>query len=168
MQKLTGHTSEQTAYVVDDYPYGYVLRCKIRYWIETTKRGQRFCSQTTNPKRSVEFWNKPKKSTYSDHITMYLNEDNHVTYHSISIEYRNLADWEAYIAKFGLDLASDPVLAERYKMMKIVEEARKHIKIEIAKPAMTPEEADAREEASRNAPRRAFAYALHKYNKGEL
>ncbi len=37
---LFGHTDETTAYVVDDYPFGYKLKCSIRYWIETdAKRG---------------------------------------------------------------------------------------------------------------------------------
>lgn len=62
---LSGHTSEATAYVVDDYPYGFRLRCKIRYWIERkAKNGDRFVSQTTNPKLSYEKWNAPKASTY--------------------------------------------------------------------------------------------------------
>ncbi len=62
---LLGHTSEETAYLVNDYPYGFRLRCQIRYWMEyDKKRGFRFCSQTTNPKREGTHWNKPKKSTY--------------------------------------------------------------------------------------------------------
>lgn len=61
------HTSPETAYVVEDYPYGFRLRCKIRYWIEAHPRhGFRFVSQTTNPKVSGEVWNKPKASIYSD------------------------------------------------------------------------------------------------------
>ena len=57
---LSGHTSPATAYTVDDYPYGFRLRCKIRYWLEyTPKRGVRLWSQTTNPKRPGEVWNKP-------------------------------------------------------------------------------------------------------------
>ena len=51
-QILQGHTSPETAYVVDDYPYGYTLRCRIRYWLEVNERhGVRFVSQTTNPMR---------------------------------------------------------------------------------------------------------------------
>jgi hypothetical protein len=34
MQILKGHISQETAYLVDDYPYGFRLRCKIRYWLE--------------------------------------------------------------------------------------------------------------------------------------
>ena len=71
-------------HMVDDYPYGFRLRCKIRYWIETTKRGQRFVSQTTNPKKAGEHWNKPKKSTYSDLLALYLDENDHVKYDALS------------------------------------------------------------------------------------
>ena len=59
------HTSPESAYVVDDYPYGFRLRCRIRYWIETDpKHGCRMVSQTSNPKRPGLVWNKPKASTY--------------------------------------------------------------------------------------------------------
>ena len=66
---LNGHTSPETAYVVQDYPYGYRLRCKIRYWLETATKGAkagetRCMSQTTNPKLTGEHWNTPKGSTY--------------------------------------------------------------------------------------------------------
>ena len=61
-QALKGHTSADTAYVVDDYPYGFRLRTQIRYWLETNKNGTRFVSQTLNPKTGA--WNKPKASTY--------------------------------------------------------------------------------------------------------
>lgn len=61
---LAGHVSPDTAFVVDDYPYGWKLRTKIRYWIETKKgHGQRFVSQTLNPK--TDKWNKPKAGTYN-------------------------------------------------------------------------------------------------------
>lgn len=74
------HTSPETAYVVEDYPYGFRLRCKIRYWLEYSKtHGYRFVSQTTNPKRAGEHWNAPKKSTYVDlAAVLYINEDGHL------------------------------------------------------------------------------------------
>jgi hypothetical protein len=67
---LHGHTSENTAYLVDDYPYGRRLRCKIRYWIETATKGakkgrQRFMRQTTDARRDNTTWNKPHGSTYA-------------------------------------------------------------------------------------------------------
>jgi hypothetical protein len=76
LKVLAGHTSPETAYVVEDYPYGFRLRCKIRYWIETKKgHGQRFCSQTTNPKIAGEHWNKPKCGTYSVLLVLVAQDD---------------------------------------------------------------------------------------------
>ena len=76
---LHGHTSEATAYVVADYPYGYTLRTSIRYWLEgpKAKKGWRFVSQTMNPKTNR--WNKPKASTYIEWgAAMYLDDKGHV------------------------------------------------------------------------------------------
>lgn len=75
MKTLSGHTTPESAFVVDDYPYGFRLRTQIRYWIETKKgHGQRFCSQTLNPKTGK--WNKPKASTYHVIAVMTLDESN--------------------------------------------------------------------------------------------
>ncbi len=76
---LYGHISPETAYVVEDYPWGFRLRTTIRYWIESKDSkngGQRFVSQTINPKTGR--WCEPKRSTYSEVEILYLNEDNHV------------------------------------------------------------------------------------------
>jgi hypothetical protein len=80
MQILSGHVSPESAYVVDDYPYGFRLRCKIRYWLEyAPRKGFRFVSQTTNPKAAGEVWNKPKASTYASIAgAMFLDDSNHV------------------------------------------------------------------------------------------
>lgn len=65
VQILKGHLSPMTAYTVDDYPYGFRLRCHIRYWLEhDTRHGVRLVSQTSNPKKG-NAWNKPKASTYA-------------------------------------------------------------------------------------------------------
>jgi hypothetical protein len=65
LEYLKGHTSPESAYLVEDYPYGFTLRCQIRYWLEYRKgHGFRLVSQTTNPKRAGHPWNKPKASTY--------------------------------------------------------------------------------------------------------
>ena len=75
LRLLLGHTSPETAFVQPDYPYGRRLRCQRRCWIETDARhGQRFCAQTTDPKRAYEHWNAPKKSTYSALAVMFLDE----------------------------------------------------------------------------------------------
>jgi len=101
MEILKGHTSPETAYVVDDYPYGFRLRCKIRYWLEFHKtHGFRLVSQTTNPKRG-DIWNKPKASTYCKFGgCMYLDEANHVTWSGLT-EYTSGAEAEAWRRTFG-------------------------------------------------------------------
>lgn len=76
---LYQHTSPETAYVVEDYPWGFRLRTTIRYWIESKDAkngGQRFGSQTINPKTGQ--WCKPKYSTYSPIMVMYLDEKEHI------------------------------------------------------------------------------------------
>jgi len=99
---LTGHTSPETAYVVEDYPYGFRLRCKIRYWVEfKPKKGFRFVSQTTNPKRPGEVWNKPKASTYSLFGgAMFLDENEHVQFSGLS-EYSDGAEAKAWAETYG-------------------------------------------------------------------
>ena len=101
MKILTGHISPETAYVSDDYPYGFRLRCSIRYWLEyAPKKGFRLVSQTTNPKRG-NVWNKPKASTYSKFGgAMYLNEEGHVTWSGLT-EYCNGAEAAAWLERFG-------------------------------------------------------------------
>ena len=105
MKPLYGHTSPETAYVVDDYPYGFRLRCKIRYWLEYKDGfGWRFVSQTTNPKKG-NIWNKPKCSTYVDFgACMFLNEENHVHWTGVGL-YSDLEKLEKFVADFpGADL----------------------------------------------------------------
>ena len=98
MKILSGHTSPETAYVVADYPYGFTLRCQIRYWLEyNAKRGFRFVSQTSNPKRG-NVWNKPKASTYCRFGgCMFLDDNGHVQWSGLS-EYcsgQEANDWQA-------------------------------------------------------------------------
>lgn len=110
MKQLTGHTSPETAFVVNDYPYGFTLRCKIRYWVETTKHGQRFCSQTTNPRKSssVDIWNKPKKDTYNRFVTLLLDNDETsekygYVYHAGCSHYTEPEKVKAYLDKYIIE-----------------------------------------------------------------
>lgn len=98
---LKGHISPETAYEVADYPYGFRLRCKIRYWLEVDKkRGVRFVSQTTNPKRG-DVWNKPKASTYSSFGgCMFLDSNSHVQWAGLS-EYSDAAEVRAWLALYA-------------------------------------------------------------------
>ncbi len=108
---LTGHTSPETAYVVNDYPYGFTLRCKIRYWLEYKRgHGFRLVSQTTNPKRQPrpidnidrngEVWNKPKASTYGGLAAMYLDEKAHVQWSSVGM-FDDAATLEKFAERFA-------------------------------------------------------------------
>jgi hypothetical protein len=126
MQLLTGHVSPETAFLVDDYPYGFRLRCKIRYWIEFhPKRGFRFFSQTTNPKRG-NVWNKPKASTYARFGgAMYLDGDNHVQWRGLT-EYSDAAEAKAFREQYGAGVpeAGRPLL-DKWVAAKIAYEASK-------------------------------------------
>ena len=104
LELLHGHTSEDTALVVDDYPYGRRVRTKIRYWIETTKHGDRMCSQTLHP--TGGYWNKPKKSTYNPVGFLFRQaETGHVKWTALHIwpGKEKLAEWQPIIAEHGND-----------------------------------------------------------------
>lgn len=73
---LHGHVSPETAFVVEDYPYGFRLRCRQRHWLETKAgHGVRHVTQTTNPKQSGHPWNKPKAGTYSRGLYFLYQDD---------------------------------------------------------------------------------------------
>lgn len=85
---LYGHDSPANAYVVDDYPYGFRLRCKIRYWVEfNPTKGYRMFSQTTNPKiQGKEVWNKPKASTFTELAgCLYLDSSDKVQFGTLGV-----------------------------------------------------------------------------------
>lgn len=128
---LTGHVSQDTAYLVTDYPYGFRLRCQKRYWIEWTKNGARLVEQTSNPKRAGLVWNAPKKSTYSDLKALYLDENGHVQSWGISLEWSDSDKWNGWLEKFGHTLPELPQIQALLNNAPIIFEARKHIKIEI-------------------------------------
>ena len=103
------HISAETAYMQDDYPYGYVLRCKKRSWLDVHKtRGVRLMEQTTDPRRPGVYWNKPKASTYSRFAgAMILVDEEHngrtiecVRWVGLD-EYSNGKEAADYVEKFG-------------------------------------------------------------------
>lgn len=100
VQVLQGHTSPETAFVVNDYPYGRKLRCQIRYWVETATKGskagqQRFMRQTTDPRRDNEVWNAPKGSTYVGQAIMYKDPAT------------GYVEWTGVSAEFGISPEQD-------------------------------------------------------------
>jgi len=85
---LYNYTSEEKSYLVEDYPWGFRLRTKKRYWIETQDKstgGQRFCSQTLDPKTG--YWCKPKKGTYSPIKIMYITDNGYVDH--VTVEFND-------------------------------------------------------------------------------
>jgi hypothetical protein len=72
---LYNHNSLETAYLIEDYPYGR-LRCRMKAWLEYREgKGFRYCTQTENPKNLR--WNAIKHSTYMlVACNMYINSDN--------------------------------------------------------------------------------------------
>lgn len=75
---LQGCVSAETAFVQNDYPYGRQLRCKRRNWLEFKPGktgGFRYVHQTSDPKSSVERWNKPKLGTYTFLSVLVLTDE---------------------------------------------------------------------------------------------
>ena len=97
---LSGHTSEETAHVTDDYPYGFVLRCTRKEWLEyKPKKGYRFVTMTSNPKRGALTWNKPKTSIYVDLAVLYVDEQDHVQWDTLHT-YATTAEIDAFEAAY--------------------------------------------------------------------
>jgi len=74
-----------TAIEVNNYPWGFRLKTKVRYWIESNNKGDRFIKRTLNPKTNE--WCNPKKSTYSSVMVMTSKEEEDktfISYESIS------------------------------------------------------------------------------------
>jgi hypothetical protein len=108
MKFLKGHTSPETAFVVKDYSYGFRLRCKIRYWIETDmKKGSRLCYQTIDTRRQGEVWNKPKCSTYARFGgAMYLDEKDRVVWSGLT-QYSDSTEIREWIEVYGEGMNED-------------------------------------------------------------
>jgi len=107
MQELIGHDSPESAYVVEDYPYGFRLRTTIRYWIETNRNGQRTMSQTRDPKRAGAPWNKPKGSTYSPVRVLLRNTGNGHVEHDALSTYADEEKIAAFVERYPRTSAED-------------------------------------------------------------
>lgn len=131
---LYQHTSQETAYVVDDYPWGFRLRTKIRYWIETKKsHGQRFCSQTINPKTGK--WCAPKYSTYSEVEVLFLDEKNHVCSTGLSL-YSDEDRLKAFKEIHWENL--DDFQKDKLRLLAARDEVMKHVTFEIVPCSIGP------------------------------
>lgn len=94
--QLAAATSPETAILVEDYPYGFRLRCTMRVWVEFRKgKGFRYCTQTSNPKKPGT-WNAQKSGTYS-RVSMAIGqmENGHLFPAALS-EYSALPEYAAF------------------------------------------------------------------------
>lgn len=108
------HNSPETAFVIDDYPFGSRLRCFKRIWVETAVKGaknrlQRVVYQTTKravnhakdeyseaPMNSPHLWNKPKAGTYGMIQILFVEDE---TGH-IKVDGLGEYPWGDHIEKF--------------------------------------------------------------------
>jgi hypothetical protein len=95
------HVSPETAYVVADYPYGFKLRCQMRYWLEyKAKHGVRVVMQSSNPKKPG-VWNKPKPGIYHRFgAALYLDDLGHVQCAGLS-EYSGVEEAKHFLSAYG-------------------------------------------------------------------
>lgn len=93
------HTSFDTAYVIESYPYGR-LRTQMKIWIETrANMGQRVVTCTLNPKNQK--WNKPHAGIYHLACVLFVNNDNgHVENDGIG-QYNLLERSESFLEVYG-------------------------------------------------------------------
>jgi len=155
--------SADNAVVVEDYPWGYKLRTKRKYWIETTKRGDRLCYQTLNPK--TDKWCAVKKSTYAGIKVLYENEDGHIKTHSLDPAWAS----KEWLAEFQ-DLVDETKLTneQRAKICetKTIQHVNKFVKVEITNTTMMDAEEKAKKDAEQEEIKTKInKYANHVYNK---
>ena len=69
--------SFDNALMVENYPWGFRLKTKRKYWIESNKtQGDRLCFCTLNPKTNK--WCAVKKSTYNAVELLYIADNGHI------------------------------------------------------------------------------------------
>ena len=133
-------TNEQTAVVVENYPYGWTRRTQARYWVETTKNGQREVFQTKNSNSGK--WNNPKKSTYSDIIMMVkVTSNGHIEGKHFSTAYTNREELDAFLSKFPYD-SLDDYQKKRVIEARAVYDVRAHLTFKIHTNPTAEEQAE--------------------------
>lgn len=98
---LRGHTSFETAYKVENYPFGFRKKTTLHIWIESVaKKGDRVWRQTIDP--STGKLCAAKASTFDNIKWLFLDEQNHVQSSGLSI-YSKKEVVEHCINLIGLD-----------------------------------------------------------------
>lgn len=100
-QILTGHGSFETAYKIENYPWGYKLRTTMFIWVETLpKKGDRIVRQTIDPRTGKLC--APKQSTFSPIKWLYLDNMGHVQSDGVNI-YTNKETVKNVIETIGIE-----------------------------------------------------------------
>ncbi len=135
IELLTPQPTETQPYVIGGYPWGFRLKCNVRYWIETTKNGQREVMQTQDPRSGR--WCNPKKSTYSEIVILYkLKANGHIGSYHFGIAYSD----EENLTNFLTLMPETFLSAEQQKTVNLARaifKARKHLTFSIVEnPAL--------------------------------
>ena len=119
-----------TAIEVNNYPWGFRLKTKVRYWIESNNKGDRFIKQTLNPKTNK--WCNPKKSTYNAVEVLYFDDNNHVKGYAISKYGVNEKELKNFIS--NIDYNSLNLLQKKQiEMIKSVNKVMENVSFKIEK-----------------------------------
>lgn len=134
------HTSEETAYIVQSYPYGR-KRTQKKFWIETTKRGDRLCGMTLNPK--TQQWNNPHKDTYKDVMVLVKMDNDHIKTFSWGTAYTEEESLNRFLERVGEDYEFNALqigkIAQGRRVYKIREGLTYEIKVRKFKHIVTGE-----------------------------
>ena len=130
MQNVYNKDSFDNSIEVNNYPWGFKLKTKVRYWIETTKRGDRFVKRTLNPKTGN--WCAEKKSTYDAVMVMTTDQKDNKTFVShkgLSVGWSDAVQVAKFEHSIDKSQLSKKQLAQICKC-KAVNEVNKKIKVE--------------------------------------
>jgi hypothetical protein len=119
-----------TAIEVDNYPWGFRLKTKVKYWIESNNKGDRLIKQTLNPKTNK--WCNPKKSTYNAVEVLYFDENNHVKGYAMGKYGTNEEELKTFIS--NIDYNSLNLLQKKQiEMIKSINKVMENVSFKIEK-----------------------------------
>lgn len=142
----SSHNSPETAYVIEQYPFGSGLVCYKRIWIESPNKGaksksQRVVYQTTKrffnknytsdtsqtaPMEDAHLWNKEKKGVYGAMTILFIEEGTGY----VKIDGLGEYPWEEHCKKFldtyGADLDETQAKRANHLYDGVVAASRRH------------------------------------------
>ena len=131
--------SEETAFIIENYPYGFTLKTKQKRWIEYKPNfGYRSCTRTLNPKNNS--WCAIKKGTYNQFLVLAQNLTNE---HIVSLGFYNFYETEkvkSFLEKYKADLLPEQInfLESKVNSMDKAKQIQEEIKQEVInRPTLT-------------------------------